>query len=78
MGQVEEEKSDHERRPLFEDSGDEKDGDEENENGNQDGKKGVRWNVDITNEQKVKRQKTNASRSMIANNLNQTKIGYDT
>jgi hypothetical protein len=78
MGQVEEGKSDHERRPLFEDSGDEKDEDEENENGNQDGKKGVRWNVDITNEQKVKRQKTNASRSMIANNLNQTKIGYDT
>lgn len=78
--QNEETKSDHEKRPLFADSGDEKDEDldDENDNTNLDGKKGVRWNVDITNETKMKRQKTNAARSMIANNLNQTKIGYDT
>ena len=70
--QNEETKSDHEKRPLFADSGDEKDEDldDENDNTNLDGKKGVRWNVDITNETKMKRQKTNAARSMIANNLN--------
>jgi len=34
------------------------------------GRKGVRWNVDVTNETKVKRQKTAAARSVISNTLN--------
>lgn len=70
-----EHKSDVEKRPLFADSDEEKQEDEENTN--LEGKKGVRWNVDVTDETKVKRQKTAAVRSVISNTLNQTKIGYD-
>ena len=73
--QKQEHKSDVEKRPLFADSDEEKQEDEENTN--LEGKKGVRWNVDVTDETKVKRQKTAAVRSVISNTLNQTKIGYD-
>jgi|LauGreDrversion4_2_1035121.scaffolds.fasta_scaffold147486_1 hypothetical protein len=73
--QEQEHKSDVEKRPLFADSDEEKEEDEENTN--LEGKKGVRWNVDVTDETKVKRQKTAAARSVISNTLNQTKIGYD-
>lgn len=66
--QEQDKKSDLEKRPLFAESDDEQEEDEENTN--LEGRKGVRWNVDVTNETKVKRQKTAAARSVISNTLN--------
>jgi hypothetical protein len=66
--QEQDKKSDLEKRPLFAESDDEQEEDEEN--ANLEGRKGVRWNVDVTNETKVKRQKTAAARSVISNTLN--------
>jgi len=66
--QEQDKKSDLEKRPLFAESDDEQEEDEEN--ANLEGRKGVRWNVDVTTETKVKRQKTAAARSVISNTLN--------